>query len=212
MDLLENILLQPSYFSPIAQYAAILQSKHVCFEVADHFQKQTYRTRCYIYSPNGKQLLNVPIQHAKNGKKTKTKDVKIDYLTAPWKKIHLKSLQAGYRSSPFYEYYEDDLTAVLQKNHLYLYDLLLDVHEFIMEALEEKCEFTTTQTFDKQVFEKKDLRNLVNAKEASTLQFPNYVQMFDKRHGFLENLSVLDLLFMEGPAAGIYLRKIDFSK
>ena len=212
MDLLENILLQPSYFSPIAQYAAILQSNHVCFEVADHFQKQTYRTRCYIYSPNGKQLLNVPIQHAKNGKKTKTKDVKIDYLTAPWKKIHLKSLQAGYRSSPFYEYYEDDLTAVLQKNHLYLYDLLLDVHEFIMEALEEKCEFTTTQTFDKQVFEKKDLRNLVNAKEASTLQFPNYVQMFDKRHGFLENLSVLDLLFMEGPAAGIYLRKIDFSK
>jgi len=81
-----------------------------------------------------------------------------------------------------------------------------------MEALEEKCEFTTTQTFDKHVLEKKDLRNLVNAKEASKLQFPNYVQMFDKRHGFLENLSVLDLLFMEGPAASIYLLKIDFTK
>ena len=209
---MENILLQPSYFSPIAQYAAILQSKHVCFELADHFQKQTYRTRCYIYSPHGKQLLNVPIQHAKNGKKTKTKDVKIDYQTAPWQKIHLKSLQAGYRSSPFYEYYEDDLSAIFQKKHLYLFDLHLDVHEFVMEALEEKCEFTTTQTFDKHVLGKKDLRNLVNAKEASTLQFPNYVQMFDKRHGFLENLSILDLLFMEGPAASIYLLKIDFSK
>ena len=105
------ILLQPTYFSPIIQYAAIAQSKKVIFEIEDNFQKQTYRNRCYIYTAQGKHLLNVPIQHTK-GIKQKTKDVKIDYKDN-WNKLHLKTLKTAYSSSPFFEFYIDDLLPVL---------------------------------------------------------------------------------------------------
>ena len=107
-------IVQPSYFSPITQYATILRSEEIVFETADNFQKQTYRNRCYICSPNGKQLLNIPIKRSPNGKQ-KTKDVLIDYDTDDWQKNHLKSFQAAYRSSPFFEFYEDELLAIFEK-------------------------------------------------------------------------------------------------
>ncbi|MFC2110738.1 WbqC family protein, partial [Bacteroidota bacterium] len=142
-------LLHPSYFSPIAQYSAIINAENYQFEVEDNYQKQTYRNRCYIFGPNGKQLLNVPTQHQKYIK-LMTKDVRIDYDTSDWQLNHLRSFQAAYRSSPFYEYYEDDIISIFNRKHKYLLDLNLDIHTFIMECLQENINYTQTSQYSKE--------------------------------------------------------------
>lgn len=203
------ILLHPGYFNPIIHYVTILQSPDCKLEVEDNFQKQTYRTRSYIYSPNGKQLLNVPIQRDKNKtSKTKTKDILIDYENENWRTNHLKSLQTAYRSSPYFEFYEDDIKAVFDKKHKYLLDLNLATQEFILDALqEESCILNKTTEYhfiEEEIF---DYRTLINAKKDIPFLLKPYTQMFDEKHGFIENLSILDLLFMQGPSASIYLLK-----
>ena len=102
------MILLPTIFSPIIQYVAIANCNGVVFENADNYQKQTYRNRYYIYGANGKQLLNIPIIHNKNKGHLKTKDVQID-KSYSWQKLHIKSLQTSYRSSPYFEFYEDEL-------------------------------------------------------------------------------------------------------
>jgi hypothetical protein len=201
------ILVQPTYFSPILQYATIVKSDEIMFEFEDNFQKQTYRNRCYISGANGKQLLNIPIKHNKKDGKTKTKDILIDYDTSLWHQTHLKSLQAAYRSSPFYEYYEDDINNILLKKHKYLIDLNIDTHIFVMEMLQENIPYTKSTEFllDSSM---SDYRDLANAKKELNIKLPSYIQMFDEKHRFSENLSILDLLFMEGPASYKYLDKI----
>ena len=196
------ILLQPTYFAPIAQYVAIAKSKEILFEIEDSFQKQTYRNRCFIYTANGKHLLSVPIQHPK-GVKQKTKDVKIDYKD-DWNKLHLKTLQTTYNSSPFFEFYIDELKPILEKRYSFLLDLNLDAHDFIMGALQLKIPTTNTREYHKET-DVVDLRKLAIAKKEQLYNFDRYIQGFNTSQGFLPNLSILDLIFMEGPNALNYL-------
>src|SRR6187401_2558485 len=112
-----NTLLHPSYFPSISQFAAMAQSDSITFEMEDNFQKQTNRNRTYIYSPNGIQLLNIPVKHSKD-KHQKTKDVLIEN-EFDWQKQHFKSLEAAYRSSPFFEFFEDDIASVFNKKHTF---------------------------------------------------------------------------------------------
>ena len=196
------VLLQPTYFSPIVQYVAIAKSNNISFEVEDNFQKQTYRNRCFIYTADGKHLLNVPIQHTK-GIKQKTKEVKIDYKD-DWNKLHLKTLQTAYNSSPFFEFYIDDLKPILEKRHTFLLDLNFEAHQFIMDALQLDIPKSKTLEFHKDPTSI-DYRNLAIAKKGPTYQSDNYYQVFNSNCGFLPNLSILDLLFMEGPNALNYL-------
>lgn len=195
-------LFLPTYFSPISQYMAIANADEVIFEVEDHFQKQTYRNRCYIYGPNGKQLLNIPVKHLSDARTKKSKDTRIDY-SSPWQSQHLKSLQIAYRNSPFYEFYEDDLAPIFSKKYRFLLDLNIDTYLFLTDALQIQTNYRKTTTFID--LEPKDFRHLANAKKDVELDFNRYVQVFDDKHGFLKNLSVLDLLFMEGPNAISYL-------
>jgi hypothetical protein len=203
------ILLQPTYFSPISQYVAIANANEIIFETEDNFQKQTYRNRCYIYTAQGKKLLNVPVQHAKEIKQ-KTKDVKIDYKDN-WNKQHLKTLQTAYSSSPFYEFYIEDLLPIFEKKVHFLLDLNFLAHEIIMDALQLEI---PTKKSTEYVKESKilDLRNLAEDKPKITYNLERYIQVFSENHGFISNLSILDLLFMEGPNALNYLekRKITF--
>ena len=203
----KTVHLQPTFFSPIEQYAAILQSDSIVFEIEDNFQKQTYRNRCYIHAANGRQMLNVPLIHQKSVGKIKTKDVLIDQETNNWQSNHIKSMQAAYRSSPFYEFYEDDIEAVLNKKHKYLLDLNIDLHEFVMECLQASQKFMVTTSYEVDS-EFIDCRNFSNAKKESNATFPEYTQTFKEKHGFLKNLSILDLLCMEGPASFVNLNKI----
>jgi hypothetical protein len=195
-------LFLPTYFSPISQYITIANSDRVLFETEDNFQKQTYRNRCYIYGSNGKQLLNIPVKHTSVSLKKKTKDTLVDNSVS-WQSQHLKSIQIAYRNSPFFEFYEDDLLPILSKEYKYLIDLNIDTYLFITDALQIHQKYSKTTEYI--VSSENDYRLLANAKQEHNYKFNSYIQMFDDKFGFIKNLSILDLLFMEGPNAISYL-------
>ncbi len=196
-------LFIPTYFSPISQYQALFNSNSITFEVEDNFQKQTYRNRCYIYGANGKQLLNIPVSIPKSTKKTKSKDILVE--NSNWQKQHYKSLEAAYNHSPFFEFYKDDLQKLFSKKYTYLLDVNLDSFAFIMEALELSKEYTLSKVYEETKLN--DFRNLADSKKKVEISFLSYIQMFDQKFGFLKNLSILDLLFMEGPNSINFLKK-----
>ena len=196
-------LFIPTYFSPISQYQALLNSNSITFEVEDNYQKQTYRNRCYIYGANGKQLLNIPVTIPKSSKKTKSKDILVE--NANWQKQHYKSLEAAYNHSPFFEFYKDDLRKIFSKKYTYLLDVNLDTFNFIMDALELFKEYTLSKTYEETKLN--DFRNLAESKKKVEISSIPYIQMFDQKFGFLKNLSILDLLFMEGPNSINFLEK-----
>jgi len=198
-----NILIHPTYFPSISHYIAMIQADSVTFEMEDNFQKQTNRNRMYIYSPNGIQLLNVPVKHSIN-KHQKYKDVRIENDFG-WQKNHFKSLEAAYRTSPFFEYFEDDFRPLFEKKQEFLMDLNLELFELINLSLGIKIEAQKTTEYFHDVTEYIDFRSLVNGKKDTT-QIEEYTQVFDDKHGFLNNLSILDLLFNEGRYAVDYLR------
>lgn len=198
-------LFIPSYFPSISQYVAMVQAQKIVFEVEDNFQKQTNRNRAYIYSPNGIQILNIPVKHSKFAHQ-KTKEVIIEN-DFNWQKQHFKSLEAAYRSSPFFEYFEDELVPIFEKKHHFLMDLNFETMEFIAKCLRMKFEFdTTTEYFhDLESTETIDFRPLVNRKKDPTILEP-YTQVFGNKQGFINNLSILDLVFNEGKYALDYLK------
>lgn len=201
-------LFIPTYFSPLSQYAGIVSSEEVVFEVADNFQKQTYRNRCYIYGANGKQLLNIPVKHTKTAKRKRTKDTLVEN-DFPWQKQHFKSLKTAYQSSPFFEFFEDDLSVIFNKSYRYLLDVNIDTFLFVTDALQISQQYTKTTVYNIDSVD--DFRHLSVAKNGFEPKIKTYTQMFDDKHGFIPNLSVLDLLFMEGPNALSFLEKIKIS-
>jgi hypothetical protein len=201
-----NTLLHPTYFPSISHFAAMAQSESITFEIEDNFQKQTNRNRTYIYSPNGIQLLNIPVKHSKESHQ-KTKDIKIE-TDLDWQKQHFKSLEAAYRSSPFFEFFEDDLRPIFEKKYTFLLDLNFESLAVLTKCLRMKLEFDTTTEYFHEVDTNaiKDFRFLVDGKK-DTSSFENYTQVFDDKYGFINNLSILDLLFNEGKYAMDYLKQ-----
>ncbi|MFC6096641.1 WbqC family protein [Flavobacterium qiangtangense] len=199
-----NVLLLPTYFPSVSQFVAMVQADSITFEMEDNFQKQTNRNRMYIYSPNGVQLLNIPVKHSKENHQ-KTKDVKIE-TAFDWQKQHFKSLEAAYRTSPFFEYFEDDLAPIFQKKHTFLMDLNFEAMEIVCDCLGLDFKFGKTSEYFHETTEFSDFRHLANGKK-DILQFEPYTQVFEEKHGYLNNLSILDLLFNEGRYAVDYLKK-----
>ena len=193
----------PTYFSPISQYSEIVKSDTVVFEMEDNFQKQSYRNRCYIYNSNGKQLLSIPVKHPLNAARKKTKDTLVEN-DFPWQDQHFKSLQIAYRTSPFFDLLEDDIAPIFEKKYKYLQDINIDTYLFITDALQLNSDFSKTDNYELET-QKNDCRFLADRKHQPKKLVNRYIQMFDDKHGFLTNLSILDLLFMEGPNAISYL-------
>ena len=199
-------LFIPTYFSPISQYSEIIKSDSISFEMQDNFQKQSYRNRCYIYNSNGKQLLNIPLKNKNKGtsERKKTKDMLVEN-NVPWQEHHLKSLQTAYRTSPFYEFYEDDLLSIFTKKYTFLQDVNIDTFLFISDALQINHQYSKTKEYILEE-NKDDFRKLADTKKQPKQSQKSYIQMFDDKHGYIDNLSTLDLLFMEGPNAISYLK------
>lgn len=196
----------PTYFSPIAQYGAIYHSDELIFETEDNFQKQSYRNRCYIYGANGKQLLNIPVSHPITQNRKKTKDTLVEN-NSNWQQQHFKSLKSAYNSSPFFEFYIDDLMPVFNKKYKYLHDVNLDTFIILNELLLLEKEYSKTTTYMTTLTN--DFRFLAKSKTETTTDFQPYTQVFDDKFGFIPNLSILDLLFMEGPNAISFLEKVN---
>lgn len=200
---MKNLLIYPTYFPSISHYCALVQAEKITFEVEDTFQKQTNRNRMYIYSPNGLQMLNIPLKHSDT--RQKFKDVKIEYAF-DWQKNHFKSLEAAYRTSPFFEYFEDDIRPLFEKKTPYMLDLNFEIFELINQALGIQLDFEKTTEYFHEAPEYNDFRPLVNGKKDNT-KLEEYTQVFEEKHGFINNLSILDLLFNEGRYALDYLKQ-----
>lgn len=198
-----QILLLPTYFPSISQYVAMAKASEIVLETHDNFQKQTNRNRMYIYSPNGLQLLNIPIKHSKQAHQ-KTKDIQIENAF-DWQKQHFKSLEAAYRSSPFFEYFEDTIHPIFQKKHQFLLDLNIETLEIINSCMRINYTFKATEEYWHSSPIENDFRSLADGKKDQN-SFDKYPQVFQEKKGFLNNLSVLDLLFNEGKFALEYLK------
>ena len=199
-----NLLLHPAYFPNIVTFSVLVRG-NICWEVEDNYQKQTYRNRCYICNDQGKHLLNIPIQHVGGLQgRQKYKDVLLDNSSS-WQRQHWRTLQTAYRTSPFFEFYEDELAPLFEKKHHFLLDLNLETIQVVCDCLQLKMPTARTKTYEPEPKDRLDMRFLVNAKQKIPLQQEAYVQVFGDRHGFVKNTSVLDLLFNEGTNALAYL-------
>ena len=198
-----NIVLHPTYFPNLAHFVAMAKADTITFEMDDNFLKQTYRNRTYIYGANGKLSLNIPVVHSQKNRQ-KYRDVKI-FNEDPWQSLHWKSFLSAYRTSPFFEYYEDELQPLFTTKADYLLDFNLKCFEVICDCLQLELNISKTESYQKTIVNKTDLRHLVNAKKEASYPLENYTQVFNSKHGFIPNLSILDLLFNEGPNALNYL-------
>ena len=202
---MKTILLHPSYFPSIEQMAAVAQAEKVIFEVEDNYQKQTYRNRMFIAHSNGKLLLNIPTKHNKASRRLKTQEVIVEN-DFPWQEHHWKSLHSAYSTSPFFEYYEDDLKQVFLEPVEGLMEHNLKIFDLLCELIGMDVEVSKTTSYETHP-EVIDLRLLIDAKRKSNFQSEAYTQVHEANHPFLPNLSVLDLLFNEGPNALSYLER-----
>ncbi|PWH83304.1 hypothetical protein DIS18_01765 [Algibacter marinivivus] len=198
-----KIVIHPTYFPNIAHFIALAKADEVVFEMDDNFLKQTYRNRTYIYGANGKLGLNIPVIHSQKNRQ-KYRDVKI-FNQDNWQSLHWKSLLSAYRTSPFFEYYEDEIQHLFIDKADFLLDFNLKCFEVICDCLQLEINASKTESYQRDFNDKTDFRHLVNAKKETPNQLESYTQVFTNKHGFIPNLSILDLLFNEGPNALNYL-------
>lgn len=206
-----HILIHPLYFGSIQQFTAIAKATEITFEMHDNFQKQTYRNRTFIATPEGPLLLNIPIKHTSKGKRgerervhQKYKEVRIEN-DFPWQKEHWKSIQIAYRSSPFFEFFEDDFAPLYEKKFTHLMDFNLETFEVIKDALSIDIKINQSNSYVISPKELVDYRKFASAKNNTSFKNTPYTQVLEKYHDFLPNLSVIDLLFNEGTNALSYL-------
>ncbi|GEQ86088.1 hypothetical protein ULMS_15960 [Patiriisocius marinistellae] len=203
----KTILLYPTYLPSIASMAAMAKADSIIFEVADNYQKQTYRNRAYIAHTNGKLLLTIPIKHSKELKHQSTRDVKPEN-EFPWLAEHWKSIQTAYRTSPFFEYYEDDLEPLFTREVDNLLDFNLRILEVLIELIGISGTILKTTEYHKNP-DQFDARYLADCKKEKVYNFTTYHQVFEDKNGFFSNLSVLDLLCNEGSNSLNYLESLD---
>lgn len=198
-----NIILHPTYFPSIACFTVIAKAEHVTFEVCDNYQKQTYRNRMHIYGANGKLALTIPVIYSQKNRQL-YKDILISEDTN-WQDLHWKSIQSAYSSSPFFEFYQDDIEPLFSTKYPYLLDFNFKCLEVIYDCLQLTFEYNTTTSFEKDLKNNIDYRFLVESRKENEQPFKPYVQVFDDKNGFIPNLSILDLICNEGPNALMYL-------
>jgi hypothetical protein len=200
----KGVVLPMFYLPPVEYFVKINAYKPgILIEREEHFPKQTYRNRANIYSPDGVLALVVPV--VKGSKMhTKVRDVKISY-DFNWQRLHWLSLQACYRRSAYFEYYEDELVPFYEKEFTFLFDYNEQLLQFILKSVKLKTELQYTDSYEAAYPLLEDCRHSINPKkEADFVQKP-YIQVFEERKGFQKNLSIADLLFNQGPHSVNYL-------
>ena len=190
----------PAYLPSIRYMAWIVAKKEVTFVLTNQYQKQTYRNRTEIYGANGKLKLTIPISINKFQKNQLDSEVKI-FNDSSWQRDHWKSLESAYRSSPFFEFYEDDLYPFFQRRYEKLMDLNIALIKKIFSLLEIVIKFKKTNKVD-------EFSELIRARQKTIFKIPIYRQVFDSKYGFIDNLSILDLIFNVGPESNNYLKKL----
>jgi len=203
--MIENGAVLPMFYLPPVEYFTIMNNykADILLEKEEHFPKQTYRNRANICSPDGILTLTVPvIKGAKNH--TKIKDVKISY-DFQWQRLHWMGLQACYRRSAYFEYYEDDFAPFYENKEIFLFDYNQQLLQLLLKLTKIKTQLTYTETYEPDYPALTDLRNTISPKDVLNFEQKPYFQVFEEKQGFMKNLSIVDLLFNQGPQALGYL-------
>nr|WP_158828649.1 WbqC family protein [Mucilaginibacter sp. JXJ CY 39] len=202
---MEKGAVLPMFYLPPVEYFTILVNNkpNVLIDKHEHFPKQTYRNRAHIYSPDGLLSLVVPV--VKGSKvHTQVKDVKISN-DFNWQRLHWMSLQSCYRRSAYFEYYEDDFARFYEDSFDYLFDYNEQLLNMILKFLKLSVSTGFTEDYQANYTNIADYRNSIHPKKESAFEQKPYFQVFEERKGFLKNLSIVDLLFNQGPQSVNYL-------
>ncbi len=193
-------VLSSVYAGNLMYYSVLAKSSKVYIDGFENFQKQSYRNRCVISGPNGPLKLIIPIIRIS---KNIVKDVKIDNHQN-WRKIHWKSLESSYRSSPYFEFYEDEFKPIyLERKTKYLLDFNQQINFVLLRCLNMDTEILFSDSYIEKGVKINDFRNIIHpsSKPRGRVKKMKYSQVFQESQDFIYNLSVFDLLFNQGPLA-----------
>ncbi len=198
-----SVILSTAYLAPIQYFSKLLKYDTITIELYENYVKQSFRNRCNIYGANGLQTLSIPIKKNITAK-TLIKDIKISY-DKNWQKNHWKAIKSAYGSSPFFEFFIDDFAPFYNKKFTFLIDFNNEIQQVVLDLLEIEANITYTKSFNEN-YDFKDFRETINPKKRLSKpddEFTNveYYQVFAEKHGFIPNMSIIDLLFNEGTNA-----------
>ena len=213
------MLLSTAYFPPLAWFALAARDmtlspdrvlpSHVCLEACEHYQKQSYRNRCYILASDGVQMLQVPVVHGVSA----IRDIRVDYST-PWVLRTERALDAAYQTSAYYDYYRNTLFALMDARPAFLWELNLSLIRFLLDKTGIACCLTDSEVFADPDSVADDYRFIIHPKQPDSiladlgLSRPYYQVFRDRMGGFTPGLSCLDLLFNEGPDSLRWLKTL----
>lgn len=202
-----EICLSTAYLAPVEYYSVLAKTDTVYLECSEYYVKQTYRNRCNIAAANGVLALSIPVEKA-NGEKLLTRDIRISEHN-DWQIHHWRSIESAYNSTPFFEYYKDDLLAFYEKKWTFLWDFNLEIQSKILELIDIELDIKFTSEYKLQLDDNfKDLRESIHPKKENlSVAFTPYYQVFEHRFGFQPNLSIIDLLFNMGNESILILAK-----
>ena len=192
----------PAYLPSVEYMSWVINQKKLYFLTSGHYQKQTYRNRAEIYGPNGKLKLIIPVTKNRGSNHQKDIETMIDNNFL-WQKNHWRSLQMSYRASPYFEFYEEDFYPFYNNKISSLMELNIGLIKVVLKLL--KFEIPIEEKNDNKVKEKRDL---IISKKIVNVSILKYNQVFIDKHGFLSNLSIVDLLFNLGPESLNYLKNL----
>ena len=202
-----KVITHPLYLAAVPLYARLYASESMIVDDVAPFVKQTFRNRAVIATETGTQALTIPVVH--DGGKIAMRDVRISEH-GNWRHQHWNAIVSAYRKSPFFDYYADDFAHFYEERDGFLMDFNLRLHGVVSEllGLERKVGFLSDEASD--VTDVVDLRRIAEPKALETIDavtLQPYYQVFAHKHGFLPDLSIVDLLFNMGPEARIILKK-----
>lgn len=195
-------VLTIAYFPPVEYFALLAKYSSVYVEACENYQKQSYRNRCRFYAENGAQNLHFPVRHRDGSFNLPIREIEVDYST-PWVAKTERCIDTAYRSSAFFDYYRDGLFAILDAQPRTLWELDLRIIRFLMDKIGLRTELVPTASYAAEHIDIHPKRPNSILRDLG-LERP-YFQVFAERSGFIPNLSVMDLLFNEGPASLDYL-------
>jgi hypothetical protein len=199
-----KILISTAYLPPVGYFALLRYAEEAVIEKEENYHKQTFRNRCIILAASGKQTLTVPV-YLGSLHKTAIKDIRIDY-SKRWQQVHLRAINAAYRSSPFFEFYFEDLEKIIIQNHEFLLDLNTALTEIILKIIGTEIQVSYSSLFTPVGADEFDFRYSVTPKKKPGIVLKPYTQVFNPYSGFVEGLSIIDLIFNMGPDSVYYLQ------
>ena len=203
---MSTALLSSTYFGPVQWYQKLHRYDVCRLEQYDHYVKQTYRNRCVIAATQGTQVLSIPIEQY-DGLKCPMKEIRISDH-GNWRHLHWHALLSAYGESPFFEYYADDLQPFFERKWEFLFDFNYEITCKVCELLDVRPTLTLSTSYQSAQGQEADYRDAIRPKHPlpdAQFEVKPYYQVYRQKHGFLPNLSILDLLFNEGNEAILFL-------